>query len=63
MAKKRSKIETLAPPRRRGLFRGGVFLVLLQGVVILAIAVVVVYLLNMSPSDDSAEPSTTTELT
>ena len=54
MAKKRSKIETLAPPRRRGLFRGGVFSVLLQGVVILAIAVVVVYLLNMSPSDDSA---------
>jgi len=63
MAKKRSKIETLAPPRRRGLFRGGVFSVLLQGVVILAIAVVVVYLLNMSPSDDSAEPSTTAELT
>lgn len=63
MAKKRLKLETLAPPRRRGLFRGGIFSILLQGGIILAVAAVVVFLLNLSPSDKSGEPGNTTKQT
>ena len=60
MTRKHWKSETLTR-RRRGLFRGGIFSNLLNAGIILAIAVVIAYLLNVPSSEETAPAGSSTK--